>query len=314
LVISDDILDGDMSPGRWLLFSAACSATNVGLWAQSLDVPDWQRAAGGKMAFEVAAVRLATRPALSNFPLAGDVKPPGGRLFVALSLPIYIAFAYKLQPSEGYPAFAKLPRWATSDVYEINAKAEGNPTKDQMRLMMQSLLADRFKVKVHYESREGPALAMRLVRPGKLGPRLRPHSGGPPCPQPGFHAEGAKAALPLGCGGWRSGMWGAVSRDATLRSLADQLYASAYLTGDVDRPIVDETGLKGTFDFAVEWSPDPARNRLALPGRPGATAPAESQGSTFQEALREQLGIKLISIKVPVRRLVIDHIERPSAN
>jgi hypothetical protein len=64
----------------------------------------------------------------------------------------------------------------------IDAKADGNPTKDQMRLMMQSLLADRFKLRAHFETKQVPVLALTLVKPGKLGPKLLPHSEGPPCP------------------------------------------------------------------------------------------------------------------------------------
>ncbi|HTW66776.1 MAG TPA: TIGR03435 family protein [Bryobacteraceae bacterium] len=106
----------------------------------------------------------------------------GGRFSNSAPLWAYIGFAYKIDglPSEERLP-AQLPKWANEN-YVIEAIAEGNPAKDQMRLMMRSLLADRFKLRVHFETREGPVLALTLVTPGKLGPKLRPHSEGPPCP------------------------------------------------------------------------------------------------------------------------------------
>src|SRR5580658_5634043 len=69
-----------------------------------------------------------------------------------------------------------------NDFFDIEAQAPGNPTKDQMRLMIQSLLAERFKLAVHFETRDAPVFALTLVKPGKTGPKLLPHSEGPPCP------------------------------------------------------------------------------------------------------------------------------------
>ena len=110
----------------------------------------------GKLTFDVASVKPAKPPRLPNFPLNnGDAKPPGGRFSASFSLPAYILFAYKLDAFQGKEMNAQLPKWASED-YAIDAEAEGNPTKDQMRLMMQSLLADRFKLKVHFETQGSP--------------------------------------------------------------------------------------------------------------------------------------------------------------
>ena len=102
---------------------------------------------------------------------------PGGVFTADFPLETYIEFAYKLwlSPEQRKTMLANLPKWVGSDRYEIHAKAEGNPTKDQMRLMMQSLLAERFKLAVHFETQEVPVLAMTLIKPGKLGPKLTPH-------------------------------------------------------------------------------------------------------------------------------------------
>jgi bla regulator protein blaR1 len=89
------------------------------------------------------------------------------------------AFAYKLMPAE---ISTQLPKSFPMDPFDIEARAAGNPTKDQMRLMMQSLLADRFRLRVHFETRDGPVFALTLVRPGETGPKLRPHADGPACP------------------------------------------------------------------------------------------------------------------------------------
>jgi bla regulator protein blaR1 len=166
---------------RKLLFlTAACVASGI-LEAQA---PDWQTAAGGKMAFEVASVKLP-KPGMFTMPTfflgLDDAKPPGGRFSGNFSLASYIWFAYKLRAFQFNEILAQLPKWA-NESYVIDAKADGNPTKDQMRLMMQSLPADRFKLRVDFETNEVPVLALTLVKPGKLVPKLRPHSEGPPCP------------------------------------------------------------------------------------------------------------------------------------
>ena len=129
----------------------------------------WEAAAGGHMAFDVASVKLlkpGSRFRPPNFPLGGDGfktdsgENPHGRLSVAFPLPRYMEFAYKLtlQPDLRQAMVARLPKWVDTDNIDIEAKAAGNPTKDQMRLMMQSLLAERFHLAVHYETQEMPSM------------------------------------------------------------------------------------------------------------------------------------------------------------
>jgi bla regulator protein BlaR1 len=95
------------------------------------------------------------------------------------------------------------------------------------------------------------------------------------------------------------------SRNTTLALLAGALPG----IGKLDRPVVDQTGLSGRFDFSLDWASESNR-----PSRPNADAPADLQGLTFIEALRDQLGLKLQSAKAPVQVLVVDHVERPSEN
>jgi bla regulator protein blaR1 len=313
-----------------------------GLQAQSPYVPDWQIAAGGKMAFDVASVKPTTGFKLSNFPLTpGDAKPPGGRFSAGMSLPIYINFAYKLGSNpEQDRVVTHLPDSLSQELYEIEAKAEGNPTKDQVRLMMQSLLADRFKLTVHYETREAPAFDLTLVKPGTMGPQLRPHDQGPPCPDSDtpivLPAPGAIPTLaPLkpgdvfppdcderGMARSSNGMRLLGARNTTTSMLATMIYvygSSASGDGEVDRAVVDKTGLSGRFDFTIEYMPGEddrlARSVLSLSGAPNPNArPRESNGPSLLEAVRKQLGLKLVSDKGPVQILVVDHVERPSEN
>ena len=279
------------------------------------------------MAFEVASVKPATRPRTPNFPLdPGDAKTPGGRFSASADLGAYIQFAYKLGLDlEMEKQFSKLPKSLGSDFYDIEARAPGNPTKDQMRLMMQSLLADRFKLALHFETQEGSVLALTLAEPGKTGPKLRPHSEGPSCSD-SFEMStlgeisSAKDVFPPNCQTFlgRTQPNGATlmgSRNTTMPSLANGIYGAGNMAGEVDKPVIDRTGLVGRFDFTIEYMPDPSRNRFVGLSQPkGDAGPPDSQGPTFLEALRKQLGLKLVSAKGPIRRLVIDHIERPFAN
>jgi bla regulator protein blaR1 len=303
------------------------------LQAQPPGDRDWQTAAGGKMVFDVASVKPTTTPRLPNMPLNNeDAKPPGGRFGASFSLPVYISFAYKLDSSDFNVMNAQLPKWAKND-YAIDAEAEGNPTKDQMRLMMQSLLADRFKLKVHFETKEMPVLALVLVQPGKLGPKLIPHSQGPPCSEsfemPKLPAPGtplpplpkASDVFPSQCGtgaevsgtsdGTRIG-----SRNTTMGLLAGDIYSLASLGGEVDKPVTDQTGLQGRFDFILELPPGMI-SFFPKPPNPNSTQDIplpDPKGTPFLNAVREQLGLKLVRSKGEVRTLIIDHVEPPSEN
>jgi bla regulator protein blaR1 len=317
-----------------LLWTIACLAVS-NLVAQSPDAPDWQKAAGGKMAFDVASVRPATTPRLPIFPLNnGDAKPPGGRFWASFAIWSYIEFAYKLDVFQWNELRSQLPKWANED-YAIDAKAEGNPTKDQMRLMMQSLLADRFKLKVHFETKEVPVFALTLVHPGKLGPKLIRHSEGPPCPDsfemfklpsttPPPPPPNPKTGdiWPTQCGtsaqvlGTTNGLW-IGSRNTTMALLAGDINAYGSTAGEIDKPVVDQTGLEGTFDFILDLpagsisffpkAPNPN------PSNPDDTVPAP-KGTPFLNAVRDQLGLKLVRSRGEVSILIIDHVEKPSEN
>lgn len=258
---------------------------------------------GSQMAFTVASVKPDTGPFRPpNFPLdAGDAfRPVGGHFSAGFPLGVYITFAYKIPLKEGQ----HFPDWVY-DRFDIQAEAEGNPTKDQMRLMMQSLLAERFQLKVHVETPMTPVLAMVLVKPDKTGPKLRPHSEGVPC-----EATAEASVFPPVCDIYSMTVApnaGALagSRNTTMELLARALQG----IGRLDRPVVDQTGLSGRFDFSIEFVPG-----TGAASAPDAGVEAEAPGSSFLEALRQQLGLRLEATKAPVPVIVVDHVELPSAN
>jgi bla regulator protein BlaR1 len=281
-------------------------------------LPEWQIAAGTKMAFEVASVKLDPGPFRSpNFPLdPGDAyRPVGGRFSADFALMTYITFAYKLSltADQRQSMMAHLPDWVATDRFAIEARAQGTPTKDQMRLMMQSLLAERFKLAVHFETHVAPVLAMVLAKPGQTGPKLRPHSEGVPCeatPPTDQPPARDAAVFPPVCEvymamNYPNALARFGSRNTTLALLAGALSG----IGKLDRPVVDQTGLTGRFDFSIEFAPE-----SNAPSTPNADAPADLPGPSFLDALREQLGLKLETSKAPLPILVVDHVERPSEN
>jgi len=290
--------------------------------------PDWQAAAGGKMTFDVASVsqnRTAPSPRAwsSNFPLGpGDVYVPNGGLFRATNFPLvaYIDFAYKITENQEKFLRPQLPNWATTARFDIQARAQGNPTKDQMRLMMQSLLADRFKLSVHFEIRQVPVFVLLVDLPGKLGPLLQPHRDDSPCattpwipsPPPGGLPETIDTRFPATCGGILSMAPSAPGRvRAGARNVSMELIASSMTGGSsgLDRPVLDKTGLNGMFDIAIEFTP-----QIDGPSAPGANFQPDPTGPTFVEALKEQLGLKVEAQTGPVDVLVVDYVEEPSAN
>jgi bla regulator protein BlaR1 len=305
--------------------AAIAAPVLLGLPQAKQEMPEWQKSAGGKMEFEVAAIKPAEpgKRIEANIALNIDNEPapPGGRLVVQGSLSDLIGFAYKSMATreQEQATLSHLPKWVASDEFVIEAKADGNPTKDQMRLMMQSLLADRFKVALHFEKRDESVLALLLDKPGKTGPRLRPHAEGLPCdakwtspPDPSSPSVAPGGFMPI-CGPVRAidgpnnaAILGA--RDVTIQHLAYYL-GTIPPVSEFGRPVVDETGLSGTFDFSMSVTLVP-RGASA----PGTEAQPDTGGSTFEEAMKEQLGLKLKPTRAAIQVLVIDHVERPSPN
>ncbi len=278
------------------------------------------KAAGHNVEFEVASIKpnKSLDEATSNFPLGpGDVYVANGGYFSATNHPLidYIAFAYKIAARQLEALQSQVPGWVTTDRFDIQARVSGNPTKDQMRLMMQSLLANRFKLAVHNETRQIRVYGLLLLKPGKTGPQLRPHPSGESCSTTPPSASGETTSPTVGgifptlCGGILNmppsspGRWRIGARNVGLRVIATALEFPLGL------PVLDRTGLRGNFDFALEWTPQPED-----PLQPNSDFQPDPSGPSLLQALKEQLGLKLESQRGPSEVMVVDHIEHPSEN
>jgi uncharacterized protein (TIGR03435 family) len=189
------------------------------------------------------------------------------------------------------------PAWIDADRFDINAKAEGEISEPRLKEMLKSLLADRFNLVVHQETRELPVYALVLARAdGKFGPQLNrsdvdcaalARSGGPPPTGP---ATAASQGRPIGPCSMRIGGGTMAVRSNSMGDIARALI------GAVDRIVVDRTGLKGGFDLDLIWTANPT---------------PEVSGPSIFTALQEQLGLKLEAAHAPVEVVVIDRIEQP---
>jgi uncharacterized protein (TIGR03435 family) len=234
-------------------------------------------------AFEVASVK----PASPQARMIGILTYPGGRITVSLyTLEMLIEEAFDIQSFQ----VAGGPRWIHDDRYEIDARAPASsksskanppypkaPPNEEQRLMLQSLLADRFQLKYHRETKEGPVYL--LVR-GNKALKLQDAKDQNDYPWVGSPEGGGLSA---------NGMAGV---NATMPLLAARL--SPYLK----HPVLDQTSLKGSFDFKFQYSSDDPHPDLI---------------SSILASV-QALGLKLEAAKGPVETIVIDHAEKPSEN
>jgi uncharacterized protein (TIGR03435 family) len=219
---------------------------------------------------------------------------PGGRITVVNApLRLLIRLAYRLQDFQ----IVNEPSWLNSERFDIVAKAEGNPTQAQLGLMLRALLADRFKLRTHNETRELPIYSLTTVRrDSKTGPQLHPAE---PCFQAPDNTPPQSPPLlgPAPCG-FRVGAGTTFARGVTMAALASTL------SNQVSRVVLDRTGLLGQFDLNFEWE-------LPLAVSSDSSQPSADGASIFT-ALQEQLGLKLESTRGAVDVLVIDSLQRPS--
>ena len=275
------------------------------------------------LTFDVASVRPSTsgQPS-SNVPLGpGNVFTPTGGLLRARNFPLltYINFAYRSTSEQEASLAASAPAWVREDLFTIEARTDNTAvTKDQLRFMMRALLADRFKLTIHREMRETRVYALLLIKPNTLGPRLRIHPATATCANyaPSAPPTGGKAPdqpvqstpgdFPVICGGIL-GLQASASNRYSFGAagiLMPVIAKSFSSWGNLGRPVVDRTGLAGPYDFILDFTPDP---------RP-SYATEDSGGPSFQQALQQQLGLKLEAQKAQVEFLVLDHVEHPTGN
>ncbi len=213
-----------------------------------------------------------------------------GRHLMAANLDMndLITFAYGLHVKQIVGA----PDWFANQLYDIDGvpDVQGPPSREQSDLMLQKLLADRFKLSFHHEKRELSVYAISL---GKSGAKLAKSPEGPNDPIV-FHFR------QLG--------------DLTVKNLTMTDFAQWMQATVMDRPVVDRTGLNARYDFTLKWAPDPSQFGQA---RGTGVVPSSNDDPNtpgLYTAIQEQLGLKLEAVKAPDDVIVIDHVEKPSAN
>jgi uncharacterized protein (TIGR03435 family) len=262
--------------------------------------------------FEVASIKPCKTYVPPDVRSGGGNSSPG-RLNVecqtakGLIQGAYVAFANGHSVTPGYVRHVAIeggPSWLDSDRFEINARAEGGASHVMMAgPMMQTLLEDRFNLKIHLETREVPAYALAVA---KGGPKLKPFREGSctPIPLDLIISTFPPPDIPPNDHYCRTGgatKGGIQAIDAPATTLDD--FARMHLAILAGRPVINKTGIPGRFDFHLEFAPD----ETPPPGEPPA-------GPTIFTALEEQLGLKLESTRGPGEFLVIDSISKPSQN
>lgn len=216
-----------------------------------------------------------------------SVRPGGQFVTINTTLLDLIKFAYSVQDKQ----VAELPDWASSQKYDLNGKPDvpGMPNSDQLRDLVKQALTDRFQLKFHDDKREMSAYVLSVAKGGEKMEKAAADSGS----LPGLFFRGLGVLT---------------VRNATMEDFC-QLMQSAVL----DRPVVDQTGLQGRYNFLLKWTPDESQF-----GGMGIKVPPPSDAADapppLYTAITEQIGLKLEAGKAPVRVLVVDHVDHPSAN
>jgi bla regulator protein BlaR1 len=272
-------------------------------------------ATGPLPSFEVATIK----PVRDGSPLG--FSPPSRNMFKNLNASArdLVRVAYGMPPGSAERVLGG-PGWVDTNHYDVEGKIpdalfaeiQKMPPQEQrsQRLMMvQAMLADRFKLKVHFEEREMPIYELVAA---KGGPKLTPAKEPPP--------ESDTTPHPAATGGFprpedmRQGILVFPKTSAIMEMTAKgqtmDVLVQVPFFGLGSSPVLNKTGLTGKYDFTLDWTPE-------QPARPTAddlTTPAEPDAPSLLTALQEQLGLKLIPTKGPVEVIVIDHIELPSEN
>jgi uncharacterized protein (TIGR03435 family) len=295
------------------MFNRSLMAAAAVVLACTIDLDAGQdTTAASPLSFEAASVK----PNRSGDSGTSIRRLAGGRLN-AVNMPLrsLITFAYQIQRFQ----LLDVPDGIGDERFDIVAKMEGDPApvvpgsgSDPMMLAMRTLLADRFKLVIHRETRQLDIYALVMARPGGTpGPALHQTSpaildyckGMSDGARRGETTQGPQSATPLSiCGGRQTAgriVYGALPISQFANSLA----------GQVGRFVVDRTGLTGLWDFELTFAPEPARG----PQPAGVELPPiDPDAPSLFTAIQEQLGLKLESTKGPVEVLVIDTVDRPS--
>jgi uncharacterized protein (TIGR03435 family) len=255
-------------------------------------------------AFESASIK----PNTSSDQTSSSVVQPGGRYSATnATLRMLVQTAYGVHDDQ----IVGGPTWTHSARFDVVAKAEGNASTgvfiDRARLMLRQMLADRFRLTLHHETRDLPIYALVVARrDGRLGPQLRP-SDAVECTA--AEALNPRAPAPTGDPDVRLPCGGGFSRQGHMAARASMFVMFVTgLSNWSDRLVFDRTALAGSFDWDLQWSAE----RLSADTPNAASDRSSDAGLSLFTALQEQLGLKLESTTGPVDALVIDHVERPT--
>lgn len=202
------------------------------------------------------------------------------------------------------------PDWIRRERFDVRVRANAAVTRDQTRVMLQTMLAERFRLRARRETRELPTFELvRSRSDGAPGPRLRPAKDGE-CADRGPQPVGVRPGDPPSCGLLPAGFGRMSGRRVPLSLLTTQLSSM------MGRVVVDRTRLTGMFDIDLEWQPGEAQvAAVAVLTPPGGTPPTfDPNRPGITTALEDQLGLRLQSATGPVEVVVVESIERPTAN
>jgi uncharacterized protein (TIGR03435 family) len=269
----------------------------------------------GRPEFEVASVKPSVESANAMANVSRGLHIDGAMVsFNGMPLKWYIHYAYTVKESQ-----VSGPDWLNSERVDIVAKLPAGAPRDQIPAMMQALLADRFKLTLHRESKEFPVYALIV---GKGGAKIRESPLDPDTDDgPG------KANVDVNVTGGDRGATVSLGKGASVAFEAQRLVAKkvtiAYLADSlarfVDRPVVDMTDLKGTYDLTLDYNLDDVRALILSSAPPGTPLPPRQAevgetGVSLMDSL-QAVGLKMEPRKAPLDILVIDHLEKtPTAN
>jgi uncharacterized protein (TIGR03435 family) len=281
--------DGKTITGQWnqggdplpLVFERATAETEWAIPKPPPPIPPM--AANADPSFEVATIK----PSKPDEQRRGFMV--GGNEFHIVNQPLtkIISFAYGVQDKQ----IVGLPDWGSTDKFDMEGKPDGTgaPNDKQWKTMIKKLLADRFGLKFHEDKRE---MSVYVLTVAKTGEKMSKDESDP-------------NGLP---GLFFRGLGKLNVRNALMKEFTEMMQSAV-----LDRPVLDQTGLTGRYDFQLNWTPDDSQF-----GGMGAKVPPPTDAAdappNLYTAIQEQLGLKLEATKAPAEVMVIDHAEKPSAN
>jgi uncharacterized protein (TIGR03435 family) len=240
--------------------------------------------ANANPSFEVATIK----PSKPDDPRKGFIVRGDQFHIINQPLSAILSFAYDVQVKQ----LIGLPPWADTDKYDIDGKpdGEGAPSGKQWKVMIQKTVAERFKLTFHREKKELPVYVLSVA---KTGPKLT-KSEGDPNGLPGLFFRGKLGDLGV--------------RNASMTDFTGLMQEAV-----LDRPVLDQTGISGRYDFTLVWTPDDSQFAGMGAKIPPPTDNANAPPNLYT-AIQEQIGLKLDATKAPADVMVIDHLEKPSEN